>query len=134
MKLDRLPPDLLHDFWPLIGDFIAGVARRSGGLWTVPGMVRRILSAEIQLWVATEDETVFAIAGTLVFKADNGEKWCEILFATGRERRRWQHLLAGIEDWARSEGCARMRSIARVGWARVYPEYRQTHALIEKGL
>jgi hypothetical protein len=47
---------------------------------------------------------------------------------------RWLHLLAPIEDWAKSEGCDAMRIMGRRGWGRVLPTYRLTRVVLEKEL
>jgi hypothetical protein len=43
-------------------------------------------------------------------------------------------LIAGIEDYAKAEGCRCVRIIGRRGWARVLPGYEQTFAIIDKRL
>ena len=48
--------------------------------------------------------------------------------------RRWLPLLEGIENYAKAEGCRNVRIFGRKGWHRVLDGYRQTYAILDKGL
>jgi hypothetical protein len=134
MMIAQVLPEHLGDYWPIFDAPIRHIESRSDGLWTLPGIVRRVLAGEWQLWLAADDLDAKAIAATRLHIVDSGAKWCEILFCTGTDREQWQAGIKTIEEWARAEGCTRLQSCARLGWARVLPGYRVTHAFIEKDL
>jgi len=61
---------------------------------------------------------------------------CKLLACTGDDAARWVELLAPIEAWAKSRGCAAMEPICRPGWERRLKPlgYRKTHVVLEKCL
>jgi hypothetical protein len=46
----------------------------------------------------------------------------------------WIGLIAGIEQYAKDEGCAAFRIFGRSGWLRALEGYRLKHVIIEKRL
>jgi hypothetical protein len=50
------------------------------------------------------------------------------------DRRQWLPLIAGLEAYARAEGCAAMRIYGRRGWLKLLPDYRTSRVLLEKEL
>lgn len=126
--------------WPWVDDSgffddaLRHIEKRSHGLWTVEGIKDRVERGIWQFWVFHEGTTMLAIAGSCIGIADNGDKYAEILFCAGTGRKHMQEKITEFEEWARAEGCTRVRSIARLGWARTLPGYRVTHAFIEKEL
>jgi len=61
---------------------------------------------------------------------------CRLLACTGDDAALWVDLLAPIEGWAKSQGCAAMEPICRPGWERRLKPmgYRKTHVVLEKRL
>jgi len=59
---------------------------------------------------------------------------CNIVLCGGTHLRRWAHLKDAIEDYARAQGCTRVRMSGRSGWARVFRDYRQPYVTLEKML
>ena len=131
--LQAIPPQYLGDVLPMILPLLESIVERSKGRYSVPGMLTRFARKEWYLWIVW-DGAVRAIVGTELYLDISGMKCCMIRFATGRDAAGWTHLLDQIEDWARSEGCARMDMIARKGWAKHLPEYRMSHVFLEKDL
>lgn len=104
--------------------------------------VDRILAdlraARRQMWLALDlgcDE-VIALALTQIRSGKVDELWITNL--VGRDRERWLPLLGRLERWALANGCARVVSLARPGWARVMRArdqgWRQSHIMLEKEL
>lgn len=132
----QVPPAGLGEFWTELHRAFRHIEKRSGGLWTVEGIVRRAQAAEWQIWLIYDTYTaqILAVAASCLTITDADQKWAEMLFCTGAKRELWQDKIAEFEAWARDEGCTRVRSIARLGWAKTLPGYRTTHAFIEKDL
>jgi hypothetical protein len=85
------------------------------------------------LWLAWDGDSILAAAVTELAAVDGG-KLCTILACGGRDLARVAPLAAGLERYARDEGCARIRICGRRGWARVLAGYRVTRVVIEKNL
>lgn len=84
------------------------------------------------LWVAI-DGRINAAAVTELTTADN-RKVCTIVACGGDEMQNWLHLIEGLEEYARREGCAATRIIGRRGWLRRLPAYRQRAVIMERSL
>lgn len=134
--LVQIPKDRIRDVWPIVANWIEGVASRSG-IWTVRGMVSRLESGESQLWLIWDDEAECALAafGSRLFTGDNGRKFAEITWLTGKEMKRWRHLHDKFEEWAKAEGCYGVRHWARPGWERASGvDFKKTHVMLERVL
>ncbi|WP_244622299.1 hypothetical protein [Bradyrhizobium ivorense] len=94
---------------------------------------REVLAGLQLLWIAHDGERIEAAAVTkLVVRGDR--RVCIIAACGGDNRKRWVPLLAGIEDYARAEGCSAVSFTGRRGWQRVLDGYALKFVIMEKGL
>ncbi len=100
---------------------------------TMASLLQQIMQGEIQLW-AVVDREIKAVVGTEIGEAPSGLVTCCVRFCVGAGFRKWIHLLDVIEDYARANGCHRVETWARKGWAKHLPEYKLTHVLLERDL
>ena len=56
------------------------------------------------------------------------------VLCAGRQLLRSRHLIGTIEQFARAEGCARVRMQGRRGWRRVFKDYSEPFITLEKNL
>ncbi|HEX5509826.1 MAG TPA: hypothetical protein VFX37_15100 [Pseudolabrys sp.] len=92
-----------------------------------------VLAGKQLLWLASDGATIEAAATTQLVN-ENGRRLCVIVACGGHDRARWLPLIAGIEEFARREGCSEMRVYGRKGWARVLDDYRPRYVILEKKL
>lgn len=92
-----------------------------------------ILSGKSLLWMAWNGLTVESAAATVIINSEIG-KVCIITVCGGSDMKRWLPLISKIENYAKAEGCKRVRIYGRVGWARVLDGYEMTHAIMEHKL
>jgi len=85
------------------------------------------------LWLAIEGEKIEAMATTELAKIGE-RKICTIVACSGEEREHWLPLIAGLEKFAKDEGCDAMRIYGRKGWQRVLDGYRVENVVMEKRL
>jgi len=83
------------------------------------------------LWLAIEGEKIEAMATTELAKIGE-RKICTIVACSGEEREHWLPLIAGLEKFAKDEGCASMRVYGRIGWKKVLKDYKMKHLILEK--
>jgi hypothetical protein len=121
---------------PSMRNVLSMMCERNGGRWTVDGLNQKFLTGDWQMWCVyrPRDDYIFAVIGTALHIEMNGSKSCDIKFCTGVDMKQWVHLLDHIEIWAMSEGCARIKTIARPGWKRKLKDYKCTHVQLEKVL
>lgn len=84
------------------------------------------------LWVAVNPSgRIIAALSTQLFEMRSG-KICKVLECGGEKMREWLHLRAGIEEYAKREGCSRVMIEGRPGWSAVLPDYRVMGVTLEK--
>jgi hypothetical protein len=94
---------------------------------------RDVLSANAYLWLAIESGAVLAAAVTQVTQ-HHDQRLCTIVACGGHDWTRWGGLIAGLEDYARAENCARIEIAGRPGWLKRLPDYRLVKIVIRKEL
>jgi hypothetical protein len=125
-------PKLVGGIWPLARDLIRSASLKTGR-GSFEHTESEVLAGKQLLWLAADGSNIEAAATTQLV-IQNGLKICVLVSCGGKDRKRWLPLLDGIEDYARKEGCDRMRLYGRKGWARVLNGYRQRAVILEKGL
>lgn len=92
-----------------------------------------VLTGKQLIWYIREGDEILAAAVTLLLNTDAG-KVCEVV-AGGREHGRWaQWAMHKLEEFAKAEGCSKMRIIGRRGWSKALPEFQTKYVIHEKGL
>jgi hypothetical protein len=122
----------VQEVWPHVALLLHRAITKTG-LSSFAEIERDILSGTALLWLAWNGAGIEAAASTSLELTDAG-KVCVITACAGVDAARWLPLIAGIEDYARAEGCQCVRIIGRRGWARVLRGYKQTYAIIDKQL
>lgn len=92
-----------------------------------------VLSGRALLWVVSGKREIDCAAVTQIQKTQ-ASKVCMVLTCGGSGVRHWAHLLSGVEQYAKEEGCDCVRFIGRRGWKRIYPNYREIGAVFERKL
>ena len=129
-SLDELDAALSNDF---VDFYLRKSLERGRGKETIGNIHADLRQAKAQLWILADKRDIVGIAMTEIITYPR-KKVCRVIAAVGEERHRWQHHLAGVEDWARQIGCEGMELMARPGWARVFKDYTETHRQLEKDL
>ncbi len=117
----------------LVARLLAKAVERSRGKQDGDDIAAAIETGRMQLWLLAAPGQIAAIALTEISEYPR-KKVCRVIACVGEGRERWQHHLAGIEDWAKEIGCDGMELVARKGWARVMSDYELTHVMLEKGI
>ena len=118
--------------WPHVAPLIAHAIVR-GGFAAQGDLVVDLRAGRALLWLAWDGDKILAAAVTAL-ACDDGVRLCTVVACGGREFARFGSLLAGLEAYARAEGCARMRICGRKGWLRRLPGYALQRVIIEKRL
>ncbi|MCC6779765.1 MAG: hypothetical protein IT537_24555 [Hyphomicrobiales bacterium] len=124
-------PAQAGEFWPHVEPFIAAACRR--GLHDLAGAEQAVRSGAALIWIVWDGESIVAALTTELHRI-NGRKLCFIAALGGNERRRWLHLIADVESWARAEGCVAMIVMGRLGWQRELRGYRPRGVIMERTL
>ncbi len=129
-------PKRVHEIWPLAAPLLHAAIARTG-LSAFADLERDILRGDALLWLAVGGgegaPMIEATASTSLQLTDAG-KVCVITACSGKDMTRWLPLIAGIETYAKEEGCRRVRIFGRKGWLRVLDGYEEEHIVMDKEL
>lgn len=129
MHLVYVPPERVGEFWPLARPYVSAAMERAS-LRTVAGAEYDALTGQAQLWLAiTSDQQVIGAGVTEIIGPA-----CWIIAWGSDDQKRCAPLLEVIEEFARENGCARVRLCGRLGWQRVLPGFKPQAVVLEKEL
>jgi len=131
-QLCCVDPAQVATIWPHVSHLIRRAMAR-GRMGRFADVERDVLAADAYLWLAIEQGGVLAAAVTQVTQQDD-HRLCTIVACGGRDFARWGGLIAGLENYARAERCARVEIAGRPGWLRRLPGYRLAKIVLRKEL
>lgn len=131
-KLVPVAAALVNDVWPHTRSLIKRAMDRTR-LGNFEDIEREVLAGMQQLWLAWNGSEIKAAAVTRLVCV-NHERICIIVACGGRDRAQWLPLIAGIEQFAKDEGCSAVRIIGRKGWQRILADYRATYVVMDRKL
>jgi hypothetical protein len=136
VELVCVDPKRIGEIWPHIEALLRTAIARTK-ISAFADIERGILCGDALLWLAASGEAgaiaVQAVASTSLQQTDVG-KVCVITACAGRDMTRWLPLIAGIEDYARREGCRCVRIFGRKGWLRALDGYEERNIILDKDL
>lgn len=132
VSLVCVDPKRIHEVWPHAREMIRKAILRTN-LNHFSDVEYDVLSGEGLLWLAWNGERIESAATTSLIETD-ADKVCVLTACGGEDMTRWLSLIAGIEKYAKDEGCACVRIYGRKGWSRVLEGYDVEHVILEKAL
>jgi hypothetical protein len=100
---------------------------------TIEATEADVLSGISFLWVAWDGNKILAAATTVLVKTPR-YKMCIVTSAGGVGSKLWNEFMPLVEQYARDEGCERVRAMGRQGWAKVLSGYEQPWIVLDKVL
>lgn len=126
-----VPPDRVAEVWPHVQHWIkAAIERNDISRFDVAE--DDVLAGESLLWLVTDGWRIDAAVVTEIQRTDR--KVCLIVACGGERMKEWIHLIAGLENYARAEGCTAMRIVGPRAWARVLHGYHERAVVLEREL
>ena len=127
-------PKRINEVWPHVSHFIKDAYASGIGDETFEIIEAEILKGEALLWLAGDDQIIFAAAATRISIFPT-KKVCSVLAVSGQEMDEWAtECLLGIEAYAKEEKCDVVRLCGRQGWKRMFKDYSEPWIILEKRL
>jgi hypothetical protein len=117
--------------WPHVRDLLRAAVERTG-LSSFADLEADVLTGMQLVWIAWDGREIMAAATTHLVKPYN--KVCVLTACSGYDRAQWLPLFKQIEEYAKAEGCVKMRIFGRPGWERALDGYRREYVILEKAL
>ncbi len=131
-ELVCVDPKRVHEIWPHVTPLLKAACTRTN-LNAFADIEADILAGRSLLWLAWNGQAIEAAVATILINCEVG-RVCIITVCGGSDMRCWLPLIAEIENYARAEGCARVRIYGRKGWLRALDGYGKTHIIMDKEL
>lgn len=132
-KLVAVDPSLVAGVWPHARPLVKSAIDRTG-LCNFEPIEREVLSGKQQLWLAWDGIAIRAAAVTQLVDVNHARICVVVATGAGKVRVQWAPLIAGIEQFARDEGCRAVRIIGRKGWQRILADYRANYVVMDREL
>lgn len=130
-ELVCVPPHDVKKVWGHVRPYILKAARRGSG--DIFAIESEVLNGRYLLWLAWDGQIIIAAAVTSLGIINN-EKVCTIVACGGEGWSRFGHLIEGLEQHAKDEGCKSVRINGRTGWQYLLSGYRTKLVVLEKAL
>ncbi|MDP1868255.1 MAG: hypothetical protein Q8L13_18205 [Bradyrhizobium sp.] len=131
-ELVCVDPKRVHELWPCVSPLLKAACYRTK-LNAFEDIEADILAGRSLLWVAWNGRTVVAAVATILINSEIG-KVCIITVCGGSDMKRWLPLIDQIENYAKLEGCKRVRIYGRKGWLHVLEGFEERHVIMDKEL
>lgn len=125
-------PRRVGEVWPHVAHLLKAACMRTE-LNAFADIESDILAGRSLLWLAWSGRGIEAAAATVLINSEIG-KVCIITACGGDGMKQWLPLIGQIEDYARDEGCARVRIFGRKGWLRALEGYESKYVIMDKEL
>lgn len=123
-------PARIQEVWPIVFDMIdSAYAAFDDPL--PDGLKQMMIDGRQLLWLFVEGGRVRAVLTTALIQKRSGLV-CQMVACGGARMDLWKRCHKQIEDYARAEGCYKVITKGRQGWARVLHGYRLTRISLEK--
>ncbi|HEY7246269.1 MAG TPA: hypothetical protein VH678_20540 [Xanthobacteraceae bacterium] len=123
-------PKFVREVWPFVKHLIVAAMHR-GDLSSFLGLERSVMAEGALLWLVISRGKIAAAAVTELQQTE-WRKVCVLVACGGERMREWLPLIAGIEKFARQEGCSAVRIFGRKGWQRVLTDFCAKRIILEK--
>ncbi len=136
MPIFMTPPENVEQLWPVAAPMLARAIEYTDGETSIPRVAHEVASLSKQLWfvVPRNGGPPIASGVTSLKKKDDGTIIAEIELFSGDNMDTWFDQKEVFEQWARDEGCKKIRIISRRGWAKPLKDYKITHYIMVKEL
>jgi hypothetical protein len=121
-------PERVEEFWPHVKPLIQSAIERTK-LSAFEDIERAVLGGHQLLWLAWDGKQIEAAATTQLYHGA-----CILTACGGVNCEHWLPLFEHIEQYARDEGCERMRIYGRKGWEHVLDGYETKYVILEKAI
>ena len=119
MKTSLVLREHIPVVWDSIKEYAEGCAKYTFGRFTADDMLEGLLTKDQQLWIAFDDDGIYAFWVTEV--SEYPQKRALLMhFVGGKNIKAWGKIgLKQLQKFARDTGCTTIESYGRPGWEKM---------------
>ena len=126
-------PSEIPKIWNEVLPQIERCVPHSEGEMTPEDFYIALIEAEMQLWIAVEEDEVIASMVTQVITYPS-KKVLRVIAIAGREIGKWFHFQPDLEEFAILMGCSSLEAWGRKGWKRILSDWKDSYVVYTKDL
>lgn len=120
--------------WRYVQTGVVELCEQSDGTFEARDVFKALLDKDMQLWILHQGEEYVGFIITQIIDYPQARA-CSIFMVHGKDRKKWLHFEAELDEWAKAQGCKIMESYARKGWLKVMgEEWKVSSTLVRKEL
>jgi hypothetical protein len=128
-----IPKTAVPQVWGLASPYLDR-AVKAGSTQSTDEWLMDCINAQKQLWLVwSQGDTCEGAGVTGLIETPQG-KTCIIYGFGAKTGSDWMSTLPVLEDWAKSEDCARVRVYGRVGWTEKLKDYALKGVILDRTL
>jgi hypothetical protein len=124
-------PAAIPRLWKRVRPHIEKCVPHSEGELRVEDFYDALISADMQLWVALEDNDILASMVTQVIPYPT-KQVLRIIAIGGEAMGKWFHFLADIEEFALALNCTSLEAWGRKGWKKILTDWDDSYVVYTK--
>jgi hypothetical protein len=132
-EVSLIDPKEVESIWPIVYPLIDKCHRYSNGELETQDFLGMITSGAMQLWVATDENLIFAAMITELVKYPR-KKVMRIIAIGGEGMKRWMRFFPALEAAALQAGCTGLETLGRKGWLKVLKDWECTYYILTKDI
>jgi len=121
-RLEGIQACRVDETWHLVADLLQPAIDRMGGTHDAHDIKKALVNRDMQLWVSWRDQKIEAALVTEICVAPH-KKVCRYVLVGGSYLKNWVHFDKELSQWAKAQGCCRMFSGMRPGFAKELEQF-----------
>ena len=132
-RIGLVHPEEVPKIWGEVLPQIERCVPHSEGEMTPEDFYIALVDAEMQLWIAVEDDEVLASMVTQIIPYPAKKVLRVIAIAEG-EMDKWFYFQPDLEEFARLMGCTSLEAWGRKGWKKILKDWKDSYVVYTKEL
>ena len=132
-RIGLVHPEEVPKIWDEVLPQIERCVPHSEGEMTPEDFYIALVDAEMQLWIAVEDNEVLASMVTQVIPYPS-KKVLRVIAIAGEDMDKWLHFQPDLEGFARLMGCSSLEAWGRKGWKKILKDWKDSYVVYTKEL
>lgn len=134
LRLVEIGPNDLPAVWKAIEPLIERGCAYSGGALDPQSVVDGVLTGRAKLIALADEREINSVMALQVVAMPTGQRVLEVILVGGRDVEAWAPFEPQLDAIGLAEGCEKVRTMGRKGWARRLPHWRLSAIVLERDL
>ena len=130
-QITTVDPASVDTVWPFVRKYLQEGVLACGEDLDEAFTIAAAKSGQLQIWAVSQGDFVIAAMTSRFWPSRTGMV-CHLVVGGGTQMDNWFHLCAQVEEYAKANGCVKVRVAGRNGWERKLTQYRRVGVILER--